>query len=107
SEFLIDSTVTNTQSFKASLPKIQTPHGNRIADFGSHTYTIGSLFDTRPGEKCEDGTWRTNLIAKIEVIGLRVVKVYRFLYQAQPKRLNIKIIIALRITCNGCYMMES
>src|SRR5690606_20275353 len=102
-----DFIVADFEFLKAVFPEIQTAWRNGISDFRSHTGTIFSLPYSRPGKEGEDSTRRTCFISKIEMIGLRVIKVYRFFNQTQTEGFGIKIVVALCVSGNRCDVVET
>src|ERR1700736_1229241 len=62
---------------------------------------------SRPREESEDCSRRPNAIAEIKMISARIIKVNRPLNQSQPKKLRVKIEVALRIGRDRSNVMDS
>src|SRR6266496_2197303 len=60
-----------------------------------------------PGEEGQDAAGRADLVAEVEVIGLRVVEVHRTLDQAEPEQAGVEIQVSLRVTRDGGDVMKA
>jgi hypothetical protein len=61
----------------------------------------------RPGKKREEAPGTASLVAKIEVIGSRIVEVYRALYQPEAQEASVEVEVSLRITRDGGDVMDA
>ena len=59
----------------------------------------------RPGEEGKDRPRRTGIVAKVEVVGSRIVKVDGAFDETKSQHLGIEVEIPLRIRSNRCYVM--
>jgi hypothetical protein len=64
--------------------------------------TLAARPGTGPREEGHDAARRADLVAVVQVIGLRIVEVDRALHEAQPEQAGEEIEIALRITRDRC-----
>src|SRR5438309_1516640 len=63
----------------ASDPVVEGIRGDRVGGYGSLTGTSASAKGMRPGEEGQDRARRSGFIPIVQVIGRRVVEVYRLL----------------------------
>src|SRR3954471_8116125 len=92
---------------EAITPVIETSRPNRKTRCHHLSSSARSATRARPREKGQDSSGRPNVIAKIEMIGTRIVEVDGAFDQAKPEELGIKIQIALRITGNRGDVMDT
>src|SRR5690554_3537000 len=107
SKTLANRSVHHSLLFETLLPKRKAPHRNRISDLRCHTCSIFSLPHARPGKKCQNGTGRSDAVAEVKVVGLRIIKIHGLLHQAQTQYPGIKIMVPLRIASNRSDMVET
>src|SRR5690606_31848669 len=98
--------MADIEVFKTLFPEFQASFWNRVTYFSGHTGTVFSLSYILPRKKCKYRSRSAGFISKIEVVGLRVIKIDGFLDQAQSEGFGIKIVVALRISGNSRDMME-
>src|SRR5690606_35363932 len=94
------------EALKTIFPEFQTPFRHGVTDFGGHPCARNSLPYPGPRKKGNQGSRRSYPISKIEMIGLRIVKIDCLLYQTQTQRLCIKVVITLCIARDGGNMMQ-
>ncbi len=61
----------------------------------------------RPGEEGEDGSRRPGVVAKVEVVGPRIVKVDGAFDETKPQHFGVEVEIPLRVGSNRCYVMQA
>src|SRR5690606_30846852 len=107
SKTLANRSVHHALLFETLLPKRKAPNRNRISDLRCHPCSIVSLPRARPGKKCQDRTGRSDAVAKVKVVGLRIIKIHGLLHQAQTQYPGIKIMVPLRVASNRSDMVET
>nr|GFD53437.1 hypothetical protein [Tanacetum cinerariifolium] len=72
---------------EALLPEIEAAFGHGVANFSGLAGATAAGRHLLPGEERENGTRRTNLIAKVKVVGIGCVEVDGALQKAQAQHL--------------------
>src|ERR1700744_2452901 len=81
-------------------PVRQGADGDRKRRGDGLTCASPTLRSAGPGEKGEDSAGSADVVAKVKVIGFRVVEVHGPLDEAQTQDLGIEVQVALRIGCD-------
>src|SRR5690606_12424513 len=78
-------------------PEIDRARSDREGRHRDLPRTLPAAPRARPGEEGHDRPGRADLVAEVEVVGLRVVEVHRALDEPQPEEPDVEIEVPLRI----------
>ncbi len=81
--------------------------GNGEADRGHLPAPAGASSRSRPGEKGNDRSGASDVIAKIKMIAPWIVEIHSPFDQTEPERLGVKVDIALRISRDRGDVMDA
>src|SRR5690606_8030017 len=76
---------------KAFHPEIEAAFRHGVANFGGHARSFPALPDSFPGKESKNSTRAANFVAKVKMVGARIVEIYGFLQKAQAQRFSVKI----------------
>src|SRR5690606_41843831 len=78
-------------------PEIDRARSDREGRHRDLPRTLPAAPRARPGEEGHDRPGRADLVAEVEVVGLRVVEVHRALDEPQPEEPDVEIEVPLRV----------
>src|SRR5215207_45908 len=89
--------VANSMSHEPLEPEAERARQHRERRHGDLAGTLAAWLGTKPREEGHDAAWRADLVAVVQMVGLRVVEVDGALHEPQPEQASEEVDVALRV----------